>query len=277
MATKPNPGVGQYNGAGGYGSEQEFLAAAQTAGQLNAAPTTVGNTVYMGAMFAKRKQDVYYGSTTTAASAAQNQFRQTIWTTDSAKRYFSMMDPALKGRVQDLVDRSAGYHVAAQWTVASSWAKAVDLAAYQTQVTGDLVSPWDVLEADAANKVGSSGGGGGGGGSGGGPSSQIQLTNASDAQLIVDQALQQYLGRDAHPKERENFLKLLNSAQVANPLRNSGGANSVTSGGVNTAEAAKEYAMSRKDSAEFMANTQYMDWFMAKIAGDDTEGVASGL
>ena len=102
----------------------------------------------------------------------------------------------------------------------------------------------------------------------------VNLTNPSDAKLLVDQALTQYLGRQATEEESTQFHALLNQAETRNPQV---ATPTSRSGGLNPQQAAKEYAMSQGDAAEFAANTQYMDWLMAKITKDTTEGVASGL
>jgi hypothetical protein len=277
------PGVGVYNGAGGYGSRNEVLAGGGLAGSLNgsAAAASAQNLVFMGPMFAKTKDQPYYGSTTTAQSANQNQWRQTMWTTDQAKAYYYTMDPGLKERVARATFAAAGYKTKNLKWHQSEYEKAVDQASYETQLYGSLVSVWDVLdrwEAQAQQLFGPAGGSGGGGGGGGGGGAYagpvVKLTNPSDAQALVDSALQQALGRDAHPGERKKFLELLNQAEVENPYVSEPG---VQGGGLNAQQAAKEFAMSRKDSAEFMVNTQYMDWFMDKITRDETEGIASGL
>ena len=114
-------------------------------------------------------------------------------------------------------------------------------------------------------------------------STSVQLSSASDAELLVDQALTNYLGRQADEGEREKFWELLKKGQRANPTvtvttpNGPGEQSSVTTGGFNEQQAATEFALSQKDSAEYMANTQYMDWLMESVSQDSTEGIASGL
>ena len=70
-------------------------------------------------------------------------------------------------------------------------------------------------------------------------------------------------------------------AQMENPTvtHSTGGPNPTVTqmGGMNPQQAAKEFALSRKDAAEYMANTQYTDWLLEKAANDPTEGIESGL
>lgn len=263
-----NPAVPTYP-AGGAANQFEIAAMSGMGGQI--APTPNGRVpmVYMGKDYESKAQQ-YYGSTTTAASSTAAARNQAMFSVDAAAKHMWSMTPQERKRLGDLSSRILGYDARAYWDAQSGkWSEAVMIAASE----GGDVTPWDVLERAAVESVGSGGAGGGGGG-GGGPSVVAQLTNPSDAQVIVDQALQSYLGRDASPKERDKFLKLLNQAEMENPRV---ATQTSTSGGLNSTQAAKEFAMSRKDAAEYMANTQYMDWLVDKVASDPTEGMASGL
>jgi len=102
----------------------------------------------------------------------------------------------------------------------------------------------------------------------------VNLTNPSDAQVVVNNALQQYLGRDATEEESAAFLKTLNQLERKNPIRTT---KSSRSGGVNPNEVAKEVAMADKNYAETAVNSTYMGWLLDAIQQDPTQGVASGL
>ena len=70
-------------------------------------------------------------------------------------------------------------------------------------------------------------------GRGGGPTSQVNPSSESEAGGL-DQVFTNYLGRTATDEEVQEWQKVLNQAQMANPTRNTGGTNSVTSGGFDT-------------------------------------------
>jgi hypothetical protein len=228
----------------------------------------------------------------TQVTALGNARRATqMWTVDAANGLYDYLPAPMKQLVFDYTAARLGHAKFNDDTMRSYYNKAIQGAAQQALVMGG--DPIDLptymsnyvekFIADGGTLGGSGSGGSGGGGAGGGPSTTVQLnlTNQSDAAVLVDQALTQYLGREATAKEKEKFWGVLNGAQQQNPnvSQNSGGQNAsiVNSGGVNPQQAAKEFAMSRKGAAEYMANTQYADWLFEKIAADPTEGIASGL
>lgn len=119
------------------------------------------------------------------------------------------------------------------------------------------------------------GGDGGGGSSGGGaaayngPVSRVTLTNEFDARALVDNALNQYLGRDATSKERERFWKRLNKREAANPdTATPVGHDTVQTGGFNREQFAVDFAQSRDDYAETQASTTLMDWVKESLTND---------
>lgn len=117
----------------------------------------------------------------------------------------------------------------------------------------------------------------GSGPSGSGPSSNIDstvtLTDPGTAQTLVDQALEQYLGRKANDKETATFRKALAAAQMANPQvtqsATSGGTNSTSStlrsGGFNPQTFAEEWALGQKGAGEYQAATTFLDTFMGSL------------
>lgn len=123
----------------------------------------------------------------------------------------------------------------------------------------------------------------GGGGSAYGPftNTTVSLTNEFDARALVDNALRQYLGRDATAKERKGFWQQLNAAEKKHPsvdsgVTSKGGTSRVTSGGVGAAGAqtmAEDFAMSRDDYAETQGSTTLLGWMTESIMKDKTEGL----
>lgn len=109
---------------------------------------------------------------------------------------------------------------------------------------------------------------------GGGVSRVVNLTNPDDAKSLVNAALQTYLGRDASQEEITEFTKALNKAERQNPIVST---RTQRSGGVSPAQRAEDFARSQEGSAEFLADTQYSDWFQEAITSNPTEGIASGL
>jgi len=246
----------------------------------------------MGEAFAAQTYVPMSGQQKSIAGYQAGRLSSQMWNTDAAKTMYEYLPPEMKQIVFDYTTSQLGHAKHNTATQMSYYEKAVDAVARENMILGgdprDLFGWMSDRVSNYINSGGSlggssGGGGGGGGGAGGGPTSQttVQLTNQSDAEVLVDQALNQYLGRQATDGERDQFWKMLNRQQMKSPTvtTNSGGTNntSMTAGGVNTQEAAKEFALSRDDAAEYMANTQYTDWLMEKIAADPTEGIASGL
>lgn len=120
----------------------------------------------------------------------------------------------------------------------------------------------------------------------------IDITNPSQAKLLLDDALQNYLGRDATAEERQTFMDSLNKMQREEPQvvkstsktgapgRPTQTQSRVTEqrAGVDPRAVAQEFARSRDEAAERRMGGQYMDWFMEKLmARPVTEMVSSGL
>jgi hypothetical protein len=148
----------------------------------------------------------------------------------------------------------------------------------------DRMDPYEYLEWAAKNGLGKQkdddGDGPGGNGPGGysGPTYSIDLTTETDARAIVDNALNNFLGRDATAKERQKFWQQLNKAETANPsvATPQGQAGVVRSGGfsaTSAAVAAEDFAKSRDDYAEIQASTTVLDWMTESIMKDQTEGL----
>lgn len=196
----------------------------------------------------------------------------------------------------DRLNAIAGYIYpkgASYTQVGDLWSKGVALSHNATRLAGERLTPLQALEqsilaGNVATLKGTAGGGGSGGGGGGGaytgPTTTTmnavssRLTNPSAARGIMNTALQQYLGRDAKPEEQQAFLAALNAEESANPTRThqvttttpSGHNNSVaqsdrTTGGVDQAQFAEEWARAQPGSAEFQAAGRYMDLFINSL------------
>ena len=131
---------------------------------------------------------------------------------------------------------------------------------------------FDVMQRNAENAVQVRAMRGGSGG--GGVSRVVNLTNPDDAKSLVNASLQQYLGRDATDEEITEFTKALNKAERRSPIVTT---KTQRSGGVSPAQRAEDFARSQEGAAEFLAETQYSDWFQEAIMASPTEGIASGL
>ena len=82
------------------------------------------------------------------------------------------------------------------------------------------------------------------------------------------------LGRAATDKEVKQFLRTLNREERQNPVVSTSGG---SSGGTNPQLVAQEFARSRPDAAEYLANTQYTDWLQELLSQEPMGGIESGL
>ena len=270
-----------------------LMVRARKAGAYSASPEVMagnGNdVVYMGDGY---KSPYLAGDRVPAVYQDRvevSQMRQTVFSRDKASLYLMNMDPEEFAKVQAYANAENNYEVKSLNLLKSAWNDMLDTSQQLSTLYGTPVTPWEAAEYNMQmrERMGlsgdKSGGGGGGGYSGPVTSTSVQLSSASDAELLVDQALTNYLGRQADEGEREKFWELLKKGQRANPTvsvttpNGPGEQSSVTTGGFNEQQAATEFALSQKDSAEYMANTQYMDWLMESVSQDSTEGIASGL
>lgn len=140
------------------------------------------------------------------------------------------------------------------------------------------LTPWQVMEQMAADVqagaiIAEPGAGNGTGGPRAFYNETVNLTNPEDAQILVQNALSQYLGRNATEQELDAFTKALRKEEQASPaidqgVSGRGGVSRTTSGGVSAAQAqemAKDFAQSRPDYAEFQASTNLLDAFIGVL------------
>lgn len=100
-----------------------------------------------------------------------------------------------------------------------------------------------------------------------GPVAATNITNAFDAKALVNNALQQYLGRTATDAEIKAFHAQLNDTEAANPtVRTPHGHDYTTSGGAgNGAQEAVDFARSRGDYAETQAGAVGLNWLRDSV------------
>lgn len=139
------------------------------------------------------------------------------------------------------------------------------------------MTPWQIMEQMAsdvnAGAVVPESTGTGAGGPRAFYNETVNLTNPEDAQILVQNALSQYLGRNATEQELAAFTKALRKEEQASPaidqgVSGRGGTTRTTSGGVSAAQAqemAKDFAQSRPDYAEFQASTNLLDAFIGVL------------
>lgn len=173
-------------------------------------------------------------------------------------------------------------------TVQSAWNQVLTGASYNTQF-----SPIEYLEL-MAQKGQNPATGPAGSGTGTQTSTStdtrtstnVSLSNKFDALAVLNDALSNYLGRQASDQELKAFKSILNAQERKNPEKStttttqtatstSSGTNTtsssatssdgVSSGGVNEGQIAKEYAQSRGDYAETQMATVGMEWFQDAI------------
>lgn len=293
-----NPGTGMIPGGGGLASANEFYQAGGMAGQFGPNAGQQG-FVYMGPNFRPAPSKAEQAAARSRARSSMRRAsgeqatgargiggeptRVTPYTpnTEESRSYAQIdligsdsfwltMKPEDKERFRNAYRGATGSNIRSEATFMSNWRTSVIGAANFTAQTGRQITPWEYMELLAGGMSGARGGGGGGGG----VSRVVDLTNPSDAQVLVDNALNSYLGRRATEEELGTFLSTLNKAERANPVVTTP---SQRTGGVNRELVAREFAESRDEAAEFMVESQYMNWFEQLLNRDVTEGIESGL
>ena len=211
----------------------------------------------------------------TGYSAGQATTARLPYNIDTAQQFYYSMSDTYKSEWIGELERQLGWDVGKRpQTGQDYWNSYVTRTAAYNKATNSSISPMELIrmENDQLERLGKLPGPKGGGA--GGSSTVVNLTNPSDAVIVVNNALQQYLGRDATQEESDAFLATLNQIERKNPVRTTP---SSRTGGVNPNEVAKEVAMADENYAETAVNSTYMGWLLDAIQQDPTEGVASGL
>lgn len=98
------------------------------------------------------------------------------------------------------------------------------------------------------------------------PTKAVKLTDPQTAETLVDQALQQYLGRKASDQEIKAFRKALGAAEREAPTEvDVQGDTAITKGGFNPTVFAQQYAEGMEGAAEYQAATTFLDAFIGAI------------
>lgn len=167
---------------------------------------------------------------------------------------------------------AGGYNNNGSW---SSVKKAWDTLLNETLAVGGSMTVYDYLgqQIEAVRGFKAATAGPGSAGPYMGPTTQVTLTNETDAHSILDNALQQYLGRAATSQERDRFVQQLNKAEKANPRVSdpTGLHSSVSSGGVNQQQLAEDFATKQPEFAQTQASTTLNSWLDTAIKSLETE------
>jgi hypothetical protein len=201
---------------------------------------------------------------------------------------FAALSPPAQKALYNSAGRVYGYENVPQINMDGFLADTAKKAYAVQQTTGMLVDPlsyWDYYETTGGpglKDFGADGAAGGAGGAGGGPktttsrSESVNLADPSTARGLIDATIAQYLGRNPTDTEYANFTAALNAAQKKNPsitqsVTTSGGgtssSRSMTKGGMDEAQFAREYAQSQEGVAELSAATTGLDSFIDAIGG----------
>lgn len=264
-----------------------------------AEPDPVGNRIYddqyweakerglLNLVFWEKKSPLTFGTTGGTVTDVFMDAR-------TAKDY-TQYDNEVMDQIIDLTKRYyQGMPMQPSW-IEKRWSKAVDAANRAWYLRGEKVTPFEVYErmltrwkADKNEGKGSGGGGGyysggyggyGGGGYGGGggqtqTQTTIRLTSPTDARVILNQAMEAFLGRQATVGELEEFIRMLNSKEKSNPIVTTleYGADGTSStqtqeGGVNPQAIAETFAKAQEGSAEYQG-TLLMDAMIGVLSGN---------
>jgi len=146
----------------------------------------------------------------------------------------------------------------------------VNAAAFAYGRNGQKISPLNVLESQIeaySQMTGDSASGRGGGGGRQAPTKAVNLTDPGTAKTLLNQSLEQYLGRQATPEETEKFTKALGVAEMKSPTDTTiQNGMVVRSGGFNPATFAQDYAAGMEGSGEYQAVTSVLDTFISSLA-----------
>ena len=154
-------------------------------------------------------------------------------------------------------------------SVESAWNTAIDASAANLRM-GTKLSPLAALQKYINDGIKSGALTGGSGGAGTSVTqTSYNLSSESDARLLVNNALQQHLGRAATKQEEANFYAALTKTQKANPtVTHQSGSTAITSttkGGLNASQFADEFGSAQQGAGEHAAATTYLDAFLGSL------------
>ena len=202
-------------------------------------------------------------------SKEQEKLSQANWPTLSQAKYdYATSKPKVMNALFSIADK---YYGKGQWDIdylEGLWDRALKINVAELK-KGNRIPALEVFDKlfEQAAAAGIALGGKGGGGGSPDITKSISLTDPQTAETLIDQALQQYLGRKASNAEIEDFRKSLTRAEKKAPVEVNvvGGDTSVRSGGFNPAVFAQQYAEGMKGAAEYQAATTFLDAFIGAI------------
>lgn len=236
-----------------------------------------------------RTPSVFVGTTRDIRGVATDRFeplddarlRYTAFTPDESKKFYQLKDALYPNKWGQPSDENF-------------WKDLANASAYAVN-NGERITPFEaglrmLGNRQAAGVVPPTSGGGGKGGGGGGykgpmrsdtVSESVNLTDPMTARGLVDQALEQSLGRRATSREQERFLKALTAAEEQMPTvteqtslstpmgpgRTSTKQRVRTTGGMNQSVFAEEFARGQEGAGEFQTATVALSAFMDAIKG----------
>lgn len=194
----------------------------------------------------------------------------------TAKNMWANLPKQAFNQVTDLMNR---YYGEGRWSLSGGagkpgvkgfWEMAVDVTRAQANLGKrvPVIQAFDQILANSTAAGLTPGGTRAGGGGGGGPrvTQTINLTDPGTAETLIDQALQQYLGRRASNDEVRKFRKALTRAEMESPrAADIEGETQITRGGFNPATFAQEYAEGMEGVAEYQAATTFLDSFIESL------------
>jgi len=184
-------------------------------------------------------------------------------TVAEAKNLYALLPSEQAAQFTKVLD---DYYGEGRWDpsyVRGLWEESVDISAQQLKA-GIKLPVIDAMSQVIAN-FGSAARGKSGGG---GPkiTQTVNLTDPGTAEILIDQALQGYLGRKASDKEVKEFRKALTKAEMDSPNTvDVQGNTQIGGGGFNPSQFAQQYAEGMEGSAEYQAATTFLDAFIGAI------------
>tara|TARA_A100001388_G_scaffold143238_1_gene106268 strand:+ start:3305 stop:4081 length:777 start_codon:yes stop_codon:yes gene_type:complete len=184
-------------------------------------------------------------------------------TVSEAKNLYALLNSEQAAQLTEVLD---DYYGEGRWDVQyvrGLWEESVDISAQQLK-QGIKLPVIDAMSQLISN-FGSAARGKSGGG---GPkiTQTINLTDPGTAEILIDQALQGYLGRKASNKEVKEFRKALTKAEMDSPNTvDVQGSTQIGGGGFNPSQFAQQYAEGMEGSAEYQAATTFLDAFIGAI------------
>lgn len=192
----------------------------------------------------------------------------------TAKNMWANLPKSAFNQVTNLMNQ---YYGEGRWSLSGGagkpgvkgfWEMAVDVTRAQANLGKrvPVIQAFDQILANSAAAGLTPGGTSGGGDGAPKITKSVNLTDPGTAETLIDQALQQYLGRRASNDEVREFRKALRKAERGAPREvDIEGDVQVTRGGFNPATFAQQYAEGMEGAAEYQAATTFLDSFIESL------------